>query len=285
MADLSVIIVTWNSGEEITPCVKSVIKAAGNLSTELIIIDNNSDDDSFEQANKISFPKLQTYRNPSNLGYTKAVNRGISFAGGNYILLLNPDTVLDVNTIEKLYSFLGSNPEYGACAPLLLNEDGSIQHSVRSFPGYMAMFFEFSLLAYIFPKSKFFNRWKMGYFGYANSADVEQPMAAALMVRKDALEKTGNMDERFEMFFNDVDLCRSIYNCGLKIRFLADAKVIHKHGASVKKDRARMIRIWNRDCVKYFEKHFGGGALLAWLKLSLALSGFIRIMLLKLTGK
>lgn len=89
------------------------------------------------------------------------------------------------------------------------------------------------------------------------------------------------MDERFRMFFNDVDLCKKIYDSGFKIRFLPNAVVTHEHGASIKKDRANMIRIWNEDCLKYFEKHFGKGLLLVWLKINLKITGIIRIFLLK----
>jgi GT2 family glycosyltransferase len=89
------------------------------------------------------------------------------------------------------------------------------------------------------------------------------------------------MDERFSMFFNDVDLCKRIYDAGFKIRLLPSSIVTHEHGSSIKKDRARMIRVWNEDCAKYFEKHFGKGLFLIWLKINLKLSGIIRIFLIK----
>ncbi|HAX48516.1 MAG TPA: glycosyltransferase family 2 protein [Ignavibacteria bacterium] len=281
MKDISVIIVTWNSADEIVKCVNSVIEAAGDLKIELIVIDNNSSDDSFEVVNKISFPALNAVKNSGNLGYTKAVNQGIKLSHGKYILLLNPDTILNNSSIKFMYDFLEANPAYGACAPLMKNPDGSLQYSVRNFPTYWRMFCEFSLLAYVFPKTKLFGSWKAKYMDYSAEQDIEQPMAAAFMIRAELLRKIDNMDERFRMFFNDVDLCKKIYDEGSGIRLLPSAVVIHEHGVSINKDRANMIRIWNDDCVKYFEKHFGGGLLLLWLKINLKISGIIRVFLAK----
>lgn len=281
MPQVSIIIVTWNSADDILNCVNSLPKAAGELSTELIIIDNNSGDNSFELVNKITFPRLHTFRNNENLGYTKAVNQGLKQAKGKYILLLNPDTALHDNSIVKLYEFLEANPQYGGAAPLMKNPDGSTQYSVRNFPDYWRMFCEFSLLAYILPKTKLFGSWKAKYMDYNIEQDIEQPMAAAFMANSALISKIGFMDERYRMFFNDVDLCKSIYNAGFKIRLIPAAVVTHEHGASIKKDRANMIRIWNDDCLKYFEKHFGKGIMLLWLKINLKISGFIRILLIK----
>jgi hypothetical protein len=284
MIDVSVIIVTWNSSGEIKACADSVINNTKDLSVELIIIDNNSTDDSFTKANQISHYNIQTYQNADNLGYTKAVNQGIKYSSGNCVFLLNPDTVLGKNVIDNMYGFLQSNNDYAACAPLMLNTDGTVQQSVRNFPGYWKMFCQFSLLAYIFPKSKLFGSWKMKYFEYKNDADLNQPMAAAFMVKRDTLEKIGAMDERFEMFFNDTDLCKRIIESGKKIRLLIGTKVTHEHGTSVNKDRVKMIKTWNRDCISYFEKFHKNFIMLLWLKINLKISEIIRIAYYKITN-
>lgn len=278
MPDISVIIVTWNSEKEIGACAASVINNANNHSVELIIIDNNSSDNTFNIANKTSYSNIQTYKNPSNLGFTKAVNQGISYSKGRNILLLNPDTILAEGSLEKMNSFLEDNPVYGACAPLMLNEDGSVQKSIRNFPDYWSMFCEFSLLSFVFPGTKLFGKWKMLYFDYSADADIQQPMAAALMLKKSVLDKIQNMDERFEMFFNDVDLCKKMYDSDLKIRLLTDAKVKHEHGASIKKDKVRMIKVWDEDCIKYFGKHHPNPLLMLWLKINLKISEIFRIL-------
>jgi GT2 family glycosyltransferase len=285
MADLSVIIVTWNSESEIENCIKSVIENSKDFSepeTELIVIDNNSTDQTKDKLNSIGFNNLQLHKNDANLGFTKAVNQGIKLSKGRNILLLNPDTVLKQNVLKKLSGFLDANEEYSACAPLMLNEDGSVQISIRNFPAYWSMYCEFTLLAYIFPKTKLFGKWKMKYFDYTKDADINQPMAAALMIKKSVLENIGIMDERFEMFFNDVDLCKRIIDTGSKIRFLKEAEVIHKKGASIYRDRTKMIRVWNKDCIKYFKKHNKNILLLTWLIISLKISEIIRILYIKL---
>lgn len=282
MKDLSVIIITWNSKDEILASAESVINNSAELQPELIIIDNNSGDNSFELANSLKYSDLHTYKNEKNLGYTKAVNQGIKFSTGKNVLLLNPDTILQPGTLDILTDYLNANNSYGACAPLLLNPDGTIQQSLRSFPGYWEMFCEFSLLSYIFPKSKLFGKWKMKSFDYSHDDDVEQPMAAALMIKRPVLDEVGNMDERFEMFFNDVDLCKKIIDKGYKIRLQTESKVVHEHGVSIHKDRIRMIKIWNRDCVKYFEKHHNSALLLLWLKINLKISEILRILYYKL---
>ena len=266
----------------IKPCVESVIAASASLSVELIIIDNNSSDNTFALVNKISHSNLQTYKNETNLGYTKAVNQGISYSKGKNVLLLNPDTVLKENVLDRLNKFLNENSAYGACAPVMLNENGSVQYSVRNFPAYWTMFCEFTLLAYIFPKTKLFGKWKMKYMDYSKDADVPQPMAAALMIKKCVLDSVGNMDERFTMFFNDVDLCKKIIDSGNKIRLLTNAEITHKHGASINKDKIAMLKIWRRDCIKYFEKYHNNVLLLLWLKINLKISELLRILYYKL---
>lgn len=282
MAELSVIIVTWNSADEIVQCIESVIHNSKTIHPEIIVIDNNSGDNSFELVNSIKYPGLHSFKNDENLGYTKAINQGIKSSKGKNILLLNPDTVLQPGVLDTLAGFLDTNSNYGACCPQMLNPDGTIQQSIRNFPGYWEMFCEFSLLSYIFPSSKLFGKWKMKYFDYTHDADVEQPMAAGLMVKKHVLDEVRNMDERYQMFFNDVDLCKKIIDEGYRIRLLTNAKIIHEHGVSIHKDRVRMITIWNRDCVKYFEKHHNNFLLLLWLKFNLAISGFVRIAYYKI---
>ncbi|MGH2574476.1 MAG: hypothetical protein ACRDFC_02125, partial [Ignavibacteria bacterium] len=205
----------------------------------------------------------------------------LKYSKGKNVLLLNPDTILKTNCFVKLNNFLNENEDYAACCPLLINEDNSIQYSIRNFPDYWTMFCEFSLMSYIFPNSKLFGRWKMKYFNYKENADVNQPMAAALMLKKSVLDKVNNMDERFEMFFNDVDLCKKIIDSNYRIRYINNAGIIHKKGASIYKDRVRMIKIWNKDCVKYFEKYHNNAFLILWLKFSLKVSEIIRILLFK----
>lgn len=282
---ISIIIVTWNSADEIIPCVRSVLDEIQNssINSEIIVIDNNSTDNTLSVINGLNEPTMSIVKNNKNSGYTKAVNQGIDISTGKYVLLLNPDTILHEGALKVLYDFLEANTNYAACAPLMLNPDGTIQYSVRNFPSYWRMFCEFSILAYIFPKTKLFGSWKAKYMDYSIEQDIMQPMAAAFMIRGSLLNSIGNMDERFRMFFNDVDLCKKVYDAGSKIRLLPSAVVTHAHGTSIKKARLKMITTWNNDCTLYFSKHHNNPVLLLWLKFSLKLSGFVRILAYKIS--
>ncbi|HAY34788.1 MAG TPA: glycosyltransferase family 2 protein [Ignavibacteria bacterium] len=282
--EVSVVIVTWNSAEEIMRCVNSVIKNS-DVKTEIIAVDNNSSDDTKEKLEELKNQndnKLILIFNSDNRGYTKACNQGMKIAKGEYIFLLNPDTELTDGSLDILTSKLNLNKSYGAVAPKLLNEDGTIQKSCRNFPEYRDMFFEMTLLSRIFPRSKIFSRWKMNYFDHDSEREVDQPMAAALLLKKSAAEEIGFFDSRFRMFFNDVDICKKLSHHGYKIIFCPDAKVIHKKGVSIYKDRANMIRIWNTDCAEYFNKHHKNYILQVLLSAGLKLTGIVRILLYKL---
>ena len=277
-------LITRNSGEVINACIDTIIKNSGGLAVEIILVDNNSSDGTFEAVNKIKYSGLHIYQNTENTGFTKAMNQAIKYSTGKNIFLLNPDTMLKGGVIEALNNFLNASAEYGACAPLMLNEEGTLQYSVRNFPDYLKMFWEFSLLAYIFPKSGIFGSWKMKYFTFDKDSDVNQPMAAALMVKRETFDAIGIMDEQFNMFFSDVDLCKRIIDSGKKIRLLTSPKIIHKHGESIYKDRVRMIKVWNKDCIKYFRKFHNNAVLLLWLKINLKISEIIRIIYYKISN-
>jgi len=170
--ELSIIIVTWNSEEEIAECLRPVcdqIGKNGNFVFEIIIVDNHSSDNTYRVIEKFkSYYKenITLIRNSDNIGFTKACNQGIELAQGQNILFLNPDTEIIDDTLYKLYNYQNSNEKIGAVAPQLLNEDMTIQYSCRMLPKYRDMFFELKLLSAIFPKSKFFSRWKMRYFSH-----------------------------------------------------------------------------------------------------------------------
>lgn len=282
---LSVVVVTWNSDKEICKCIESVSASAEGINYEIIIVDNNSSDKTSDIVTGLTEKnsKIRFIQNTENKGYTKACNQGLETAAGENIFLLNPDTVLQGSCIEQLIRKLNEDMKTGAVAPQLLNPDMTIQFSCRTFPEYRDMFYEMILLSSIFGKSRVFSRWKMNYFSHNEEREVDQPMAAALMIKKDVLDETGNFDGRFSMFFNDVDLCKKIHDKGYKIIFYPAAKIIHEKGTSIYKDRVRMIKIWNEDCLKFFRKYHYNFILYNWLKISLKVTGILRIIFYKIT--
>ena len=285
---LSVVIVTWNSEEDIAECLGSIYNAdydESKLKVETIVVDNNSADNSvvvIEHFIKIFPYNIKLIKNKENLGYTKGCNQGVKIASGGFVLLLNPDTQIQKDALSKLVNYLNSREDIGAVAPQLFTRHKIIQYSCRTFPRYIDLFFEITRLSTIFSSSKFFAKWKMKYFNHEEIAEVEQPMAAALMIKAEVLKKMNYLDERFYMFFNDIDTCKQIYNLGYKIVFYPDAKIYHKIGTSILKDRVRMIRAWNNACLSYFRKNDYNPFLYFILFIGLKTTGVLRIFFTKI---
>lgn len=269
---ISVVTVTWNSGDEIESCLTSLYSDLNNsgFDYEVIVVDNFSSDKTISKIKNLNLDHLTLVENKENFGYTIACNQGMKLSEGDFIFLLNPDTKLSNNVIKILVNKLTENDSIGAVAPALLNQDGTLQDSCRNFPEINDMFWEMSV---IFKK---FSNWKLKNFKPENDIRVDQPMAAALMIRKNILEKVNYMDEKFKMFFNDVDLCKKIYLSGYSIFYLPEAKIIHEKGVSIYKDRTNMIKIWNDDCISYFNKYNRDSFKISLLKILLKLSSKFR---------
>jgi GT2 family glycosyltransferase len=288
---LSIVTVTWNSEEDIAECLGSIYNNfydESKLKVQTIVVDNNSSDNSVavvENFIKVFPHDIKLIKNKENYGYTKGCNHGIKESYGDFVMLLNPDTQIQTDGLLKLVEYLKSRDDVGAIAPLLYTRNKTIQFSCRKFPRYIDLIFEVSALSTIFPSSRFFSRWKMKYFGHNEIAEVEQPMAAALMIKGDLLRKMNYLDERFYMFFNDIDICKQIYNQGYKIVFYPEATVYHKIGTSILKDRVRMIKAWNDDCLKYFKKNGYNPFLHAILFTGLRITGVLRIIFTKILYK
>lgn len=277
--DVSVVIVTWNSRNWIIECLRSAESSLNGLTAEFIVIDNASSDDTVDAARDAAAVmkcRTEIIINNSNKGFSAASNQGIAVSRGRNVLLLNPDISAGEESIYLLAKKLDEDTTLGAAAPQLINTDGSIQQSCRTFPEYWDMFCEFTLLSRFFPLSRKFARWKMNYFDHGHDAEVPQPMAAALLVRGDFIRSAGGFDEQFVMFFNDVDLCKRIYESGMKIFFVAGARMVHEKGASVNRNRKAMTDAWNMDCSRYFRKYFDEPMKQMLLNSALRVSGVVR---------
>jgi GT2 family glycosyltransferase len=251
--DLSIVVVTWNSSEYIAGCLSPVESQQGGLTTEIIVVDNASSDGTAGIVRK-RFPHAHLIVNAENLGFTRACNLGLKKAAGRFVLVLNPDTSMRPGALMKMVEYIDGHPRAGALGPQLLNPDGSIQPSCRRFPSYRLMLWEFTGLSKLFPDHPVFGAWRMGSFDHREIRTVDQPMGACLLLRREALDQIGLMDERFTMFFNDVDLCRRLSSVGWDIVFLPQARVIHDAGSHVRRARYRMILTSHQDCLRYFRK-------------------------------
>ncbi|MCE1164444.1 MAG: glycosyltransferase family 2 protein, partial [Bacteroidetes bacterium] len=222
MSSLTISLVTWNSEDEIAECLNTLFHATAKipgLKLETVIVDNNSSDNTvkvIENFLRVTDQNIVFIKNKDNLGFTKACNQAVHASTGDYIFILNPDTEIMEDSIKKLIDYLDSHDDTGVVAPQLLSRTGEIQFSCRTFPTYRDMFFEMTLLSTLFPKSEFFSRWKMRYFDHRSTREVDQPMGAALLLKRKVLESVGGLDERFIMFYNDVDFCKRISDAGFK---------------------------------------------------------------------
>lgn len=260
LVQLSVIIVTYNSAEDIETCLSSLKNATQQISTQIIVIDNDSHDETRNIVQRIAawFKNLQFISNNENRGFTKSVNQGLRISNGEYILLLNPDTVLPENIFTTLFPLFNTDPNIAMVSPQFRNADGSIQPSCRRFPRHRDVLFHFLGLHLIFPHSEFYNGWKMGDFDHRRELFVDQPQGAFLLVKSDAFRQIGLLDESFPMFFSDVDWCQRFINNGRKILFTPKTSIIHHKGRSIYKNRIPLIWESHKSFIRYFRKYYQG---------------------------
>lgn len=254
MYSVSIIIVTYNSENEIKDCLYSVINALTDFDYQIIIVDNNSIDNTKSIVDNFSQENIYFIKNKKNLGYTKAINQCLKIASKDFILFLNPDTVIN-DSIINLFEELNQDQSIGAIAPQLIFPDGIIQRSCRRFPRRRDIIYESIGLSKIFRHSHEFNGWKMGDFDHKVNQLVDQPAGAAILMKKEGINKIGLLDERFPMFFSDVDYCYRIKNTGYNIKFSTGSSIIHKAGASVYRKRSIMIVSSHLSFWKYFQKY------------------------------
>jgi len=232
---LSIVIVSWNVREDLRECLQSLLKDEGSRlesgEIEIIIVDNASTDGTAEMVN-LEFPQVKLLVNSQNLGYTKANNIGINHSRGKYILLLNPDTVVHQGALQALIDCAESHPEVGIIGAKLLNPDGSVQRSARSFPDIGAGLFRNTFLGRLFPNNPFVRRYLLADFGYDEVREVDWVSGAAMLVRRDLIERIGGLDERFWAYCEDVDLCWRAWQAGYKVLFCPNAFITHKVGRS-----------------------------------------------------
>lgn len=227
MIKLSVIIVNYNTGELLARCLRS-IKAAThdfqNPATEVIVIDNASKDESITLRQGSGQASIKTIENKTNVGFAKAVNQGIKIAKSEYILLLNPDTEVKDDAIRKLMEFAQDRDDLGVVGTRLINPDGSIQPSVFHAPTIWRAVREFWL------------GQEGAYSKYTPKGNgpvmVDAVVGAVFLITPQARKKVGLLDERYFMYFEDLDYCRRVKKAGLKVYYLPSAQIVHHHGIS-----------------------------------------------------
>jgi len=255
MIDLSIIIVNYNVKEFLKNLLHSIHKASQNLSIELIVVDNASDDGSVEMI-KEKFPDVILIANERNLGFGKANNIGLKKAKGKYILLINPDTLVAEDTFIKLIEFFETHPEAGMAGCKILNPDGTLQLACRrSFPGPWTSFTKVTGLSSLFPKSKLFARYNLTYLDENQTYEVDAISGSFMMLRKEVYEKVGGFDEQFFMYGEDLDLCYRIQKAGYKIFYVHSTQIIHYKGESTKRSSLDETKVFYNAMHLFVKKH------------------------------
>lgn len=262
----SIIIVNWNTGPLLRQCLDAIPRAFSDSEEyEVLVIDNNSSDKSIAIAEG-SPQKFQQFLMKKNLGFAKANNIGIRQAGGDFVILLNPDTVALEGSFTNLISFAEKKEMVGAVGPRLLNADLSWQPSCRRFPDLAVFSQMFLKLHHFFPSLSAYNRYLMKDFTYEKEFVVDQIMGACMVIPRNALNKVGLLDEKYWIWFEEVDWCKRAHDSSLKIWFTPSAEVIHYGGVSFKKAFVPVRKEWRfmRSALRYSRKHLG---FFSWLLL------------------
>ena len=251
---LSVIIVNWNVRDLLRECLRSIEAGKGGLSLEIIVVDSASSDDSVAMG-RSEFPSVHLIACTENVGFPRGNNLGLQEARGDYLLLLNPDTVIVDDALAVLVSYLQANPDVGVVGPQLLNPDGSVQSSRRRFPTVTTGFFESTWLEGLAPG--ILRRYYALDLPDAATADVDWLTGACIMVPRSTYEAVGGMDEGYFMYSEELDWCRRIKESGRRVVYYPAAQVIHHVGKSSEQAvTARHIN-FNQAKLRYFRKYHG----------------------------
>ena len=259
--ELSIIIVNYNVKEFLQNLLHSIEKASLNISHEIIIVDNASDDGSVELIRE-KFPSVKLIANTENLGFGKANNQALAIAEGKYLLLINPDTIVSEDTFDKMISFFENNSGAGLAGCKILNPDGTLQLACRrSFPGPWTSFCKVTGLSNLFPKNKLFARYNLTYLNEDQTYEVDAISGSFMMMRKETYDTVGGFDEEFFMYGEDLDLCYRIQQAGFKVYYVHTTQIIHYKGESTKRSRLDETKVFYDAMHLFVKKHFSGSFL------------------------
>jgi hypothetical protein len=254
--DLSVVIVGWNARHYLELCLRSLTEAPLRRSMEILVVDNASTDGSAEMI-EARFPQVKLIRNTENLGFSKGNNVGIRQCQGRYIALVNPDVIVLPGCLDALADFLDQNPKVGNVGPRVLNPDGTLQSSCRRFPTLWNNFCTATSLASLFKNSRFFAGEHMFFFPHDRTLAVDVLVGCFSMIRREAFEAVGLLDEGLFMYGDDVDWCRRCWRAGWQVVFFPGAQAIHDRGKITAPYPIRFAVAQQRSVLYYWKKHHG----------------------------
>lgn len=259
--DVSVIIVNWNTKGLLRDCLSSVYEHAGEVDYEIIVIDNASTDGSASMV-KNDFRQVILIENSENRGFAAANNQGMAVAKGRYVLLLNSDTVVLDNAIANTVCFADENPQAAVTGCRVLNPDRTLQRTCFMFPSILNMLLSSTYLYKLFPSSRFFGREQMTWWNRSDVRKVDVVTGCFMLVRREAIEQVGMMDEQFFMYGEETDWCYRFWKKGWTVMFAPVGEIIHFGGQSTAQKPVAMIVQLRLSILKFMKKHRGWPAYL-----------------------
>jgi O-antigen biosynthesis protein len=253
---LTIVIVNYNVKYFLEQCIHSVQKACTDVETEIYVVDNNSVDGSVKMM-RDKFPDVHLIDNKDNKGFSRANNQAIRKAKGEYILLLNPDTIVEDDTLVKCVRFMDDHPDAGGLGVKMIDGKGKfLPESKRGLPTPAVAFFKIFGISSLFPKSKIFNRYHLGYLDKDKSHKVDVLSGAFMMLRKSVIEKIGMLDEEFFMYGEDIDLSYRITQAGYSNYYFPETRIIHYKGESTKKSSLNYVFMFYNAMIVFARKHY-----------------------------
>ncbi len=276
--DVSIIIVSWNTRDILRDCIQSIYDQAGDVQFEIIVVDNHSSDDSGEMVSR-DFPEAALIQNKDNRGFSSANNQGIVQAKGRYVLLLNPDTIVHENAIEKAVSFIDAHKDTAVVGCRTLFQDGRLQYNCYTFPSLLNLFLTLTRLWRPFRRNRFFGRYRLTWWDYNETRSVDAVAGCFMLVRKEAIDEVGMMSEEYFMYSEDTDWCWRFNQRGWKIRFTPDAVITHLGDASGCQSPVDMNLQYRKSLLLFLRKKSGwfAGAV---ANLMFGVVAFINLMIL-----
>jgi GT2 family glycosyltransferase len=263
--DLSVCIVNWNGGAFLPACMESIFETTGGLEIEVIVVDNGSTDGSADLIERL-FPAATLVEHGRNDGFSAANNIAIERSSGRYLLFLNPDTIVEPGSLERMVSFLDGDESAGAVGCRLYHPvTGSVESSARSDPELVPLLWNLVYLDRAFPRSPLFGRYRMSDRPADEPREVDWVTGACMMARREAIAAVGGFDPRFFMYCEDIDICRRIRAVGWKIFYCPGASVGHYRGRSsgqLREEGEGALSVWGagqyaRSIIRFYGKHYG----------------------------
>ncbi len=280
--DLSIVILNYKQKGLVKQCIKGIVASRPNIDYELIVVDNDSNDDCLEMVkiifkneilaekqqklpldNPLKIPPILTIQAKSNDGFAAGNNLGIKAAKGKYIMIINPDIAVVPDALEKMIDFMDKDESIGMIGPKLINPDGSVQYSCRRFPNLFTPIYRRTIFGKLLFAKKYLVSYLMIDYDHESTVKVDWLFGACLLIRKSVLDKVGMFDERFFMYFEDLDLCRRFWSEGYKVIYFTEVEMVHYHQRlSAAKNGIWGIfskggRIHLASGIKYFAKYLG----------------------------